>query len=111
MTPRLTRRVALEEKTATPDGGGGQTVSWASKGTLWAEIRKGSGREALIGGRAASRITHRVRVRGAPVGSPRRPEADQRLRLGARIFDILAVTEDDDQGAFLNLWVIEGPLS
>ncbi|MEL6265528.1 MAG: phage head closure protein [Pseudomonadota bacterium] len=111
MTPRLSRRVALEAKQTTPDGGGGETAAWVSKGTLWAEFRPGRGSEPQIGGRAASRVTHRVRVPSAPIGSPRRPEAEERLRLGARVFDILAVADDDAAGAFLRLWVVEGSLT
>lgn len=111
MGPRLTRRMALEERQVAADGGGGETVAWAHLGTLWADLRPARGSESLIGGRSASRVTHRVVVRGAPEGSPRRPQATQRLRLGNRLFDILAVAEEDAAGAYLRLWVAEGPLT
>ncbi|MEM6971925.1 MAG: phage head closure protein [Pseudomonadota bacterium] len=111
MTPRLSRRVALETRHVVADGGGGESATWVRKGTLWASFRPSSGREGLIGEQIASRVSHRVRVRGAPIGSPRRPQAAERLRMGTRIFDILAVTEDDDQGAYFLLWVVEGSLS
>ncbi|MEL6773334.1 MAG: phage head closure protein [Pseudomonadota bacterium] len=111
MGPRLVRRMALEEKQVTADGGGGETVAWVHLGTLWADMRPSRGTEGLIGGRTASRVTHRVTVRAAPDGSARRPVASQRLRLGQRLFDILAVSEDDPAGAYLRLWVQEGPLT
>lgn len=111
MGPRLTRRMALEEKQVSADGGGGETVAWVHLGTLWADLRPARGSEGTIGGRSASRVTHRVVVRSAPDGSPRRPAATQRLRLGTRLFDILAVADEDAAGAYLRLWVAEGPLT
>lgn len=43
----------------------------------------------------------RIFLRAAPQASPQRPRPDQRLREGARIFRILAVSEADAAGAFL----------
>ena len=56
------------------------------------------------------RVACRILVRGAPAGSPSRPRADQRLREGARVFDILTVTEHDPAGRFLEIRAEEGRL-
>ena len=40
-------------------------------------------------------------LRAAPMGSVARPRPEQRLRLGARIFTILAVAERDASGRYL----------
>ncbi len=42
-----------------------------------------------------------ITLRAAPVGSTARPRPEQRLRLGARIFTILAVAERDATGRYL----------
>lgn len=109
VTPRLTRRLTLEARVATPDGGGGERHLWSPLGTLWAELKPTSGREVLSGLRPGSRVTHRVTIRSAPLGSPRRPEAAQRFRLGSRVFDIRGVAEAEPADAYLTCFVEEGP--
>lgn len=106
--PVLRRLLTLEEPAATPDGGGGQIGGWQALGALWADVKPVTASEVLEGGRDRSRVTHRVIVRGAPVGSPRRPSPHQRFREGSRIFDILAVAEHDPEGRFLLCWTEEG---
>lgn len=108
--PRLAERLTLEAPQRTPDGGGGWQVTWTPLGTFWAEVQPVSGRERVVGGRETSRITHRVRIPSAPVGSPRRPAADQRFRQGDRVFDIRAVAEADERHGYLVCWVEEGAL-
>ncbi|MCA2013391.1 head-tail adaptor protein [Cereibacter sphaeroides] len=101
MTYALNRPMVLEEPVTTPDGAGGYTTSWAPLGTLWCELRAGSGseRRGLIA--PEGRMLFRVFLRAAPQGSPQRPRPDQRLTEGNRIFTILAVSEADPAGAYL----------
>jgi len=47
-------------------------------------------------------------VRGAPVGAASRPRPDQRFREGDRVFAILAVSEFDATGRWLECWAEEG---
>ena len=109
MTPLLTRKLALESPSSAPDGAGGLTVTWTELGTLWAEIVPRAGREVVSGDRETSVQRHRITVRGAPVGSERRPQADQRFREGVRVFDILSVSEADPVGRYLVCDVEERP--
>lgn len=106
--PVLGRKLVLETRTDTPDGRGGFATSWSAVGTLWAEVTARSGRQALVGGRITQRVAYRVVVRGAPVGSPSRPRPDQRFREGSRIFTIIAVSENDPEGRYLECWTEEG---
>lgn len=99
--PVLNRALVLEEAVSLPDGAGGLTLDWVALGTLWAELRAGTGRERLGPVAPAGQMAHRAYLRAAPQGSPQRPRPDQRLREGARIFTILAVAEADPAGAFL----------
>lgn len=97
----LNRPMVLEEAITTPDGAGGYATSWQALGTLWAELRAGSGTEQRGAIAPEGRMRFRLYMRAAPQGSPQRPRPDQRLREGTRIFTILAVSEADPQGGFL----------
>ena len=99
--PHLNRALVLETVQRSPDGAGGFTESWMALGTIWAEVRPGSGSDTTGEERMLSAVPYRLTVRGAPVGASQRPVAGQRLREGARLFLIQAVTERDPFGRYL----------
>lgn len=105
--PVLNRPLLLEALTRAPDGAGGFTENWAALGTIWAEIRPGSGRDAAGQEVVLAATGLRIIVRGAPQGAPSRPVAGQRFRDGGRVFPILAVTETDGSGHWLVCFVRE----
>lgn len=105
--PQLSRRLTLERQTRVSDNSGGFNVTWEPVGTLWAEIRPGSGGERLEDFLKVSRVPYRITVRAAPAGSPSRPQPDQRLREGMRTFRILAVSDRDSRGRYLTLFTEE----
>ena len=100
-TPRLNRRLTLEAYQRVSDGAGGFEEAWAPLGVLWAEITARAGRESQTAGQPVSMVPYRIVVRGAPVGHPERPVARQRLRDGARVFQIRSVAEFDPDGRYL----------
>lgn len=99
--PQLRQQLALEEASRIPDGVGGFTLSWALVGLLWAEMVSGNGRDASGEEVILTSVAWRITVRGAAAGTPARPRPEQRFRLGARIFTILAVAENDPGGLWL----------
>lgn len=99
--PRLNRRLTLESPDRVSDGAGGFVESWTALGVLWAAVEPRTGKESSTAGAAVSSVSYRIIVRGAPVGSARRPVPEQRFRDGARLFRISAVTEQDPAGRFL----------
>jgi len=105
--PQLTRRLVLEEPQRLSDGAGGFAETWVVLGTLWAEVKAGSGRERAGEVTAVSRVPYRITVRGAPEGNLARPRPEQRFREGARVFRILAVSEADAQGRYLTCFAEE----
>lgn len=105
--PELTRLLVLEAPERTGDGAGGFAEGWTALGTLWAEVKPGSGREREGEMVTLSRVPYRITVRGAPVGAASRPRAEQRFRDGARIFHVVAVTERDPQGHYLTCFAEE----
>jgi head-tail adaptor len=107
---RLLRRLVLEAPETVPDGSGGFAVGWVPVGALWADVTARTGREDFTGGATRPRTRYRIVVRAMPVGTASRPTAEQRLREGARIFDILSVAERDSAGRYLEIVAEEGVL-
>jgi head-tail adaptor len=107
---KLRRRLVLEERELAPDGAGGFATAWRPLGTVWAEVEPRAGREDLIGGRVVARMKYRMLLRAAPVDAPSRPRPEQRLREGARVFNILTVAEHDPAGRWLEIIAEEGVL-
>ncbi|MDZ7905058.1 MAG: head-tail adaptor protein [Cypionkella sp.] len=99
--PHLSQLLALEEATLAPDGAGGFTPTWVEVCTHWAQITSGAGRQTAGEEVFLSQVPYRITLRAAPTGSAARPRPDQRLRLGPRIFTILAVAERDAAGKYL----------
>lgn len=97
----LTRKLVLEAPHPIPDGAGGFDESWIALGTIWAEVKAGSGREISGDTGPVSANTYRITVRSAPYGTSRRPTAEQRFVEGDRVFKIHAVSEKDPQGLYL----------
>ena len=100
--PQLNRSLVLEGPVRIADGAGGFTARWEPLGVLWAEIRAGSGRDALAGQVPVAQLPLKITVRAAPQGAASRPLPGQRFVDGSRIFRIRAVAE---QGAFAQLLV------
>ena len=106
-TPQLNRSLVLEAPVQVADGAGGFGLTWATVGTLWGEVKAGSGRDTAGVEITLATVPYRVTVRGAPVGSPRRPLPQQRFRDGTRVYNIVAVTERDPDGLYLSCFARE----
>lgn len=109
--PKLNRKLTLEEAQRVPDGAGGYVLTWVTLGTLWAAVDAGGGRERAGESVTVSSVGYKITVRGAPDGAPSRPKPEQRLREGARVFRITAVTEADQAGLYLTCFANEEVLS
>lgn len=105
--PNLNRALVLESPTAVSDGAGGFAQSWTTVGTLWGEVSSGPGRDPAGVEITLASVPYRITVRGAPVGSPRRPVPEQRFRDGTRIYHLVAVTERDPDGLYLTCFARE----
>jgi head-tail adaptor len=105
--PRLNRQLVLETPDVLSDGAGGFVQGWVPLGILWGAVTARTGRETALSGAPVSTMAYRVIVRGAPMGSDRRPAAQQRFREGDRIFTIQAVAEHDPDGRYLACFVNE----
>ena len=105
--PNLNRALVLEQPVQVPDGAGGFALTWDVVGTLWGEVLAGSGRDPAGVEITLATVPYRITVRGAAVGSPRRPLPEQRMRDGNRIYHLVAVTERDADGLYLTCFARE----
>jgi SPP1 family predicted phage head-tail adaptor len=107
MSGTFSRRLTLEAAETVDDAGGGATRSWRALGRCWAELRAVSGRERMRDGGAVSRATLRCRIPWTPPGGANRPTAGMRFREGERVFEIVAIGDDDPWRRHLLCWLAE----
>ena len=96
-------RAVLEAKVLTPDTGGGYSESWQAYATVWAELLPQSGSESVQAGRTESRVSHRLVIRRRTDVS-----ANHRLRVGSRVFAILALVDEGAHALWMTLLCVEG---
>ena len=106
--PRLSSRLLLEELVASPDGAGGETEAWVAVATHHVALIAQGAAEGENGRRRYGATSYKATLRYAPHGDVNRPRPDQRLRDGARIFNILGVADADDRRQWLACWLEEG---
>lgn len=94
----LRQRLVLEQPLEAADGAGGVTRSYATVATLWAALTPMSDRDAVEAQALGAEVTHRVVMRMRADITTR-----HRLRLGARIFRIVALRDQDGSGRFLEI--------
>lgn len=86
----LRRRLVLEAPVATPDGIGGATQLFETRGAFWAQLEWLSGSETWQRGRPEQAGTWRVSLRWR--GDV---DAGKRLRDGDRIFEVRTAADPD----------------
>lgn len=105
MRPRLQRRLVLERRIDTSDGGGGVHVGWIAVSPVWADVRPIAPRERRVGAALGSRVSHRLLLRQVPEESACHPRPTDRLREGGRIFVIHGQAQGPE--GFLTIWADE----
>lgn len=103
MIGALRHEIALQSVTRTPDGAGGFTAAWDDTLVTWAQITPRTGLKRSFAGKLEPIITHVVLMRYQPDVT-----TAQRIRFGARIFQIHAVINHDELDIFLELHAVEG---
>lgn len=63
----LRHRINIEQKTLTPDGMGGNSISWGVFAQVWAAIwPRSAGKMQMESEQAQSKISHQIRIRYLP---------------------------------------------
>jgi SPP1 family predicted phage head-tail adaptor len=94
----LHHRVAIERQVLSPDGAGGASAAWEIAGYAWVDIRTGGGDERLDVDAETRRVSHEIWLRYREDVS-----AANRIRFGARLFDIEAVVDPDQRRRWLRM--------
>ncbi|HZS63569.1 MAG TPA: phage head closure protein [Xanthobacteraceae bacterium] len=98
----LNQRLLLEEPVETPDGAGGVVRSYQTVTTLWAALVPVAAENVVIADGGGVTVTHRIVIRHRADVTAR-----HRFRLGARIFQVAALRDEDGRGRFLDVAVEE----
>lgn len=99
----LNRRVDLQAPSRTPDGMGGFTHSWTTIiASLPAAIWPTSAKETISGGREATGITHRIRIRYRDNVRP-----SWRVKFGTKYFNIISIINPGTEYKALDLMAKE----
>jgi SPP1 family predicted phage head-tail adaptor len=94
----LDRRLVLEAPVEVADGAGGVVRHHEAVATLWAALIPLSGRAGIEAEANGATLTHRIVIRKGPAITTR-----HRFRLGARIFRIVSLREQDSRGRFVEI--------
>ncbi|KOG21998.1 phage head closure protein [Streptomyces viridochromogenes] len=94
----LNRQLQVWRHVRTPDGGGGWTQAWTQVSTTRARISQPSARERVVADASQAQLTHVIYT---PDGADIR-RGDE-LRLGARVFEVLATYEPSEPGTYLRV--------
>lgn len=92
----LRHRVTVESAAGTADGAGGETVTWDTLATLWADLEPVTAGEQIVAAHLSGVVTHQVtfRWRGDIAGG-------MRIVYRGRTFRILAVHDPDETRRYL----------
>ena len=92
----LRHRVSVEQKAATTDGAGGETITWSNLVDLWARIEPVAADEKAVAGHVTGIVTHTITLRWRDdiTGA-------MRMTYHGRTFRILAVYDPDETQRYL----------
>ena len=99
---KLNKRVNIQSVTETRDDPGGVVETWSTDITVWASIESMTGKEFFAAQELQSEITHKINMRYL-TGM----KTKKRILYGSRIFNILSVDMDTEQGKELVIMVKE----
>jgi SPP1 family predicted phage head-tail adaptor len=78
--------------TRTPNGRGGWVESWTTEASVFGSIRPATGREITLGSSMKYLMTHRIELPWIAGLTTKK-----RLTLGARVFNIRALVNEDER--------------
>ncbi|MEL6678276.1 MAG: head-tail adaptor protein [Pseudomonadota bacterium] len=107
-TPNLNRRMVLETRRTRLDASGETHTVWEPLGTVYVALMRGSGRMTEAGGREVPLNRQRILQRAVAETALSRPRPGDRYRAGDSVFAILAVSDWDPVGRYLQVHVEEG---
>ncbi len=104
----LTRRIQIQRPSTVKDSLGAPSRTWIDVATVWADIQRLSGREAVIANRISAELTHQITLRYQAVFDNPQQVAQMRALYKSRIFNIHSALNEDEKRTQLILLVSEG---
>lgn len=102
----LRHAITIEVLTSSADEMGGQTRTWATHVSTWAEVAPARSNERFFGEQIEAVITHRITMRyQAGITT------QMRVLFGARYFQIKGIVNRDERSIMLDLMCEEGVAS
>ena len=105
---QLNRRITLQRQSNVQDSYGGPVCTWLNVATIWADIQPLTGRELESAQRMASEISHQITVRYQSTLTDIRVVSGYRALYKARIFNIHAALNEDENNVLVTLLASEG---
>lgn len=108
---KLDRRITIQQATVTRGAGGGETRSWTTLATVWANVRPMSGREFVAGQRTGGGTTTQQLGEVTTTFQIRyRSDVVEKMRISydSKTYNIRAVLPSEDRKRFLTLACTEG---
>lgn len=99
---RLRHRVTIESAAGSPDGAGGEAVTWDSLATLWARVAPATGDERIAGGHVGGVVTHTITMRFRPDVA-----GGMRIVYRGRVFRVLVAFDPDEMQRYTTAKVEE----
>lgn len=100
---KMRQRITLQKPQEVTDQGGGRSITWNDKETVWAEVKPLRGQERIHSMGLANPVTHKITIRYRSDVS-----ADWRVLYDSRYFNIHFVLDPDERKHFKVLSVEEG---
>lgn len=100
---KLRHSITWQEKTQTPDGGGGYTYTTSDTATMRAYIKPVSTNERFFAQRIESDVTHKIFIRYRTDLNPA-----MRIKFGARFFQVKGFINIEEQNKWLEISAVEG---
>lgn len=101
----LRSRITIQQKTRTPDGIGGATVSWTDLDTVWARVESMATRERYYADKLAPNTSHQITIRYRTDIT-----AQMRVMYDGRMFSVVGdpIVKDEQKKKYLVLYCVEG---
>lgn len=104
----LRRQIDLQTRATAQDTFGGQSTTWTTAYTVWAQITPLTGRELLAAQAVRSEVTHTITVRWRTELADPMALAAMRALYNGRIFNIHGARNLDERNRTIELDVSEG---
>jgi SPP1 family predicted phage head-tail adaptor len=100
----LNTYLTIKRESTSTDSIGGQSSTWSTVATAWGHVRPTSGDEVLTADQLRAGLAHRITIRWR---TDVNVSAKMRVYDGSRLFEVLAVENQDSDNTWLVLLCAE----